>query len=179
MIGSAISQKRRCRKHFGADNSRSCCSSLGFAVRMKRRAVQRSARSNTPNTHLPAPTLPLGDTPNTRVLPQTLALATTTATAATTTTFFCYCLSSPVTFFSKYSHPWPAPNCPPTPTPPKVYSSTVSSSSRKALFKPSKPLFWCGRPSGSGGRHVKSEHVKDAANATFQHGAFHGALCTC
>ena len=25
------------------------------------------------------------------------------------------------------------------------------------------PLFWCGRPSGSGGRHVKGEHVKDAA----------------
>ena len=22
---------------------------------------------------------------------------------------------------------------------------------------------WCGRPSGSGGRHVKGEHVKDAA----------------
>ena len=27
---------------------------------------------------------------------------------------------------------------------------------------------WCGRPSGSGGRHVKGEHVKDAANADFQ-----------
>jgi len=25
------------------------------------------------------------------------------------------------------------------------------------------PLFWCGRPSGSGGRHVKGEHVKDVA----------------
>jgi len=29
-------------------------------------------------------------------------------------------------------------------------------------------LCWCGRPSGSGGRHVKGEHVKDAANAAFQ-----------
>jgi len=27
---------------------------------------------------------------------------------------------------------------------------------------------WCGRPSGSGGRHVKGEHVKDAANVTLQ-----------
>jgi len=27
---------------------------------------------------------------------------------------------------------------------------------------------WCGRPSDSGGRHVKGEHVKDAANAAFQ-----------
>jgi len=28
--------------------------------------------------------------------------------------------------------------------------------------------YWCGRPSDSGGRHVKGEHVKDAANADFQ-----------
>ena len=26
----------------------------------------------------------------------------------------------------------------------------------------------CGRPSDSGGRHVKGEHIKDAANETFQ-----------
>jgi len=32
MPGSAISQKRRCREHPGADNARSCCSSLGFGV---------------------------------------------------------------------------------------------------------------------------------------------------
>ena len=28
--------------------------------------------------------------------------------------------------------------------------------------------WWCGKPSDSGGRHVKGEHVKDAANAAFQ-----------
>ena len=29
-------------------------------------------------------------------------------------------------------------------------------------------LCWCGRPSGSGGRHAKGGHVKDAAIAAFQ-----------
>jgi len=36
-------------------------------------------------------------------------------------------------------------------------------------------LFWCGRPSDSGGRLVKGGHVKDVANATYQ-GAKEGML---
>ena len=31
-----------------------------------------------------------------------------------------------------------------------------------------RSLCWCGRPSCSGGRHVKGEHVKDAAIANFR-----------
>jgi len=45
---------------------------------------------------------------------------------------------------------------------------TAFSSLRQALFERSKPFCWCGRPSGSGGRHMKGEHVKGTANATFQ-----------
>ena len=62
--------------------------------------------------------------------------------------------------------PVACPQLPPTPTPPKVSSSTVSS--RQALFECVKSLCWCGRPSDSGGRLVKGEHEKDAANATSQ-----------
>ena len=35
---------------------------------------------------------------------------------------------------------------------------------------------WCGRPSDSGGRHVKGEHVKEAANAAFQGAGKKGML---
>jgi len=36
-------------------------------------------------------------------------------------------------------------------------------------------LCWCGRLSGSGGRHVKGEHLKNAANAAFQEKSYAAA----
>ena len=65
--------------------------------------------------------------------------------------------------------PLACPQLPPTSTPPKKGSSSAaSSSSRQGLFECLTPFVGCGRPSDSGGRVVKCEHVKDAANAAFQ-----------
>ena len=110
-------------------------------------------------THACHPTLPLGDTPNKRVPPQTLALSVGRRRfcRGTRRRRTCWADRHLSAVETSPSQPWPAPNCP-HPHAPKFSSSTASSSLR-AIWT-FEALCWYGRPSGSGGRHVKGEHIK-------------------